>query len=55
MKVYGLMQVFFDEHGDFDSEVYSPLYRDKDMAKATMAMQKKEEGSRWQLVTFDVI
>ena len=49
------MKVWSDEHGDYDHEIFSPLFKDKDTAVATMALQEVKPGERFQLTEFNVV
>lgn len=49
------MKVWFDDHGDYDSEVLDPLYKDREEAVRMKALTKTKEGERLQLVHFHVV
>lgn len=55
MQVHGLMQIWSDDHGDFDNQIYDPLFKSREEAAKALAEQKQEEGSRWVLVHFHVV
>lgn len=55
MRVYGLMKIWSDEHGDFDHEIFDPLFKSREEALQARAEQKVEPGERFELVHFHVV
>lgn len=55
MTVHGIMKVWYDTHGDYDSEVLDPLYKDREEAVRAKAIMQVKEGERLQLVHFHVV
>ena len=49
------MKVWSDPHGDFDSEVLDPLYKDREEAVRMKALMQEKEGERLQLVHFHFV
>lgn len=54
MKVHGIMEIYFDEMGDFDEHVRDPLYIRREDAIAAMKGTKTQPGVRLELVHFHV-
>ena len=55
MTVHGIMKVWFDDHGDYDSEVLDSLYKDREEAVRMRAATGTKEGERLELVHFHVV
>ena len=55
MIVHGLKKIWSDAHGDFDSEILDPLYRDREEAVRMKAVTEVKEGERLELVHFHVV
>lgn len=55
MKVHGIMKIWSDIDGDFDSEILNPLYMDREEAKKVRETTKVGAGERLELVQFDVV
>ncbi len=55
MQVHGIMKIWSDEHGDFDSEILDPLYRSREEAVSAKAKQEVKDGERLELVHFHVV
>lgn len=55
MQVHGIMKIWSDEHGDFDSLILDPLYRDREEAVRAKAETHVSDGERLELVHFHVV
>lgn len=55
MTVHGIMEIHFDEHGDYDAHVRDPLYLRREDAIAEMKVTKTQPGVRLELVHFHVV
>lgn len=55
MTVHGIMKVWFDPHGDFDSKVLDPLYLKKEDAIKAKNEEYVWPGTRLELVHFHVV
>ena len=55
MTVHGIMKMWFDDNGDYNSQVLDPLYKDREEAVRVKAAIETKDGERLQLVHFHVV